>query len=168
MQDGSFSVFTLYISDHVLVSFATQSPSLLIKHLAARNPPPFCPVSRAEAGTEAATVRLNALVWLTTGCHCLTEINRERLKTSGYLLDSYARRCRFHFKILFPIWPLSRWSFKGYFGVGCFCFKWILEDAFIFNINTKGRGKNEQNKVTSEHLRHAVLLKFVNYIYLLA
>lgn len=62
MQDGSFSVFTLYISDHVLVSFATQSPSLLIRHLAARNPPPFCPVSRAEAGTEAAAVRLNALV----------------------------------------------------------------------------------------------------------
>lgn len=60
MQDGSSSVFTLYISDHVLVSSAAQSPSFLIRHLAARNPLPLCPVSRAEPGTEAGAGRVNA------------------------------------------------------------------------------------------------------------
>lgn len=60
MEDGSLSVFMLYISDHVLVSFATQAPSLLIRHLAARNPPAFCLIPRVEAGTGAGRFSASA------------------------------------------------------------------------------------------------------------
>lgn len=85
-QDGSFSVFRLYVSDHALVQFATQFPSFLIMYLPARNTP-FCLLSRAEAGTGACVVRLYArLAWLATGCHCLIEINFGRLKTPDTFL----------------------------------------------------------------------------------
>lgn len=109
---------------------------------------------------------LNGSARMTTGCHCLTERNLGRLKTSYACLPEDAD---FILKSSSPsglsldgvLRDNSEWDASVLSGV------WKML-SFFNKKHQRQLNENEKNNVISEHLRNAVLLKFVNYIYLLA
>lgn len=125
IHDRSFSVFRLSISIQALISFAAHWPWLLISYLSVRNNPLFCLLSRAEADTGGSCSQVLCQLSLTGHRVALFDRNiLSQAKISRCSIGLHARSCRFHSKFVFPICPLSGWSFKEYL-CGSFFLFWM-------------------------------------------